>query len=35
MNEDEMLKLVDKNDKQIRSLVESLKKQVSTYMRAF
>ena len=30
-----MLKLVDKNERQIRGLVESLKKQVSLYMKAF
>ena len=35
MNEEEMLNLVDKNEKQIRGLIEGLKRQVSIYMKAF
>ena len=30
-----MLKLVDKNEKQIRGLIEGLKRQVTVYMKAF
>ena len=30
-----MLNLVDKNEKQIRGLIEGLKRQVSIYMKAF
>lgn len=35
MNEDEMLKKVESNEKKIKGLLESLKKQIFIYNKAF